>query len=141
MGLTHLEVNFFMFSHIVSCHSYSKKGGGGGKDRSLQKSIPENARKLPWDEIEMINEDWENTEQTSAMWVIISQARWNELLNILQEYPEIAHIRSEDGRGPMWWAHEHGRPRMVQALKELGVSEDRSDVNGVKPTDISKLRK
>jgi dolichyl-diphosphooligosaccharide--protein glycosyltransferase len=89
----------------------------------------------------MINEDWENTEQTSMMWEIIANARWHELVTMLQEYPEIAHIRSEDGRGPMWWAHEHGRPKMVQVLKGLGVSEDRSDVNGVKPTDISKLRK
>jgi dolichyl-diphosphooligosaccharide--protein glycosyltransferase len=75
------------------------------------------------------------------MWEIIADARWSELVTNLLEYPEIAHIRSEDGRGPMWWAHEHGRPKMVQILKSLGVSEDRSDVNGVKPTDISKLRK
>jgi dolichyl-diphosphooligosaccharide--protein glycosyltransferase len=96
-------------------------------------------QKLSWDQIEMLNEDWENNEQTSRMWEIISHGEWSEFVGLLQEYPEMAHIRSEDGRGPMWWAHEHGRPRMVDVLRQVGVSEERSDVKGIKPNDISSL--
>ena len=61
------------------------------------------------------------------LWELISQGQARELFSLLQEYPELAHIRSEDGRGPMWWAHEYKRPRMVEVLKQLGVSEDRKD--------------
>ena len=86
----------------------------------------------------MINEDWENTEKTSLMWELISGANLVEMVATLQEFPELAHVRSEDGRGPMWWAHEYKRPRMIQILKNLGVSEDRTDANGVKPTDLAR---
>jgi dolichyl-diphosphooligosaccharide---protein glycosyltransferase len=88
----------------------------------------------------MINEEWENNEKTSMMWEIIKDAEIQEFVSLLQEHPELAHIRSEDGRGPMWWAHEYGRPHMVGILRQLGVSEDRTDSNGIKPTDISHSR-
>jgi dolichyl-diphosphooligosaccharide--protein glycosyltransferase len=85
----------------------------------------------------MLNEDWEDNEKTSMMWEIMKDGNMYEFVALLQEQPELAHIRSEDGRGPMWWAHEYGRPRMVEILKQLGVTEDRTDSKGVKPTDIS----
>jgi dolichyl-diphosphooligosaccharide---protein glycosyltransferase len=88
----------------------------------------------------MINEEWENNEKTSMMWEIIKDADIQEFMVALQEHPELAHIRSEDGRGPMWWAHEYGRPHMVGILRQLGVSDDRTDSKGIKPTDISHSR-
>ena len=117
----------------------SKKGGGKKERKQRPASGTSKFSKLPWDQIDLLNEEWENTEQTSVMHMIISQGSWEDFVNILQEYPELAHIRSEDGRGPMWWAHEYSRPRMVDVLRQVGVSEDRSDVNGIKPKDISKL--
>ena len=71
------------------------------------------------------------------MWEVIKDANIYEFVELLQDQPELAHIRSEDGRGPMFWAHEYGRPKMVDILKQLGVSEERTDKDGVKPTDIS----
>jgi dolichyl-diphosphooligosaccharide--protein glycosyltransferase len=90
--------------------------------------------------IDMINEDWEDNERTSMMWELIKDAEIQEFVSILQEHPELAHIRSEDGRGPMWWAHEFGRPSMIGILRKLGVKEDRTDAKGVKPTDITHSR-
>lgn len=87
----------------------------------------------------MLNEDWGNTDQTSLMWEIISNGQWQDFLSALSEDPLLAHVRSEDGRGPMFWAHEYGRPHMVRALKQMGVSEDRSDAKGIRPVDISTL--
>jgi dolichyl-diphosphooligosaccharide--protein glycosyltransferase len=86
----------------------------------------------------MINEDWENSDQTSLMWEVISNGKLGEFVEVLQEYPELAHVRSKDGRGPMWWAHENKRPKMINVLQQLGVSEDRTDAKGVKPTDLSR---
>jgi dolichyl-diphosphooligosaccharide--protein glycosyltransferase len=101
----------------------------GGERRSFQK--------LPASAIDLINEDWEDNEKTSMMWEIIKEAEIQEFASVLQEHPELAHIRSEDGRGPMWWAHEYGRPQMIKILRQLGVSEDRTDSMGIKPTDIT----
>ena len=95
--------------------------------------------KLGPEEIDMINEDWENNEMTTLLWELISQDRVQELLQVLYETPQLAHVRSEDGRGPMWWAHEYGREDVVTILKTIGVSEERKDENGITPLDISKL--
>ena len=77
----------------------------------------------------MINEDWDNTEMTTLMWEVISRGDYNELAGLLEEQPGLAHIRSEDGRGPMWWAYEFGRTKMIDLLKQAGVSEERTDRN------------
>ena len=37
----------------------------------------------------------------------------------------------------MFWAHEYGGKGMIKALRQLGVSDQTTDANGVKPTDIS----
>lgn len=87
--------------------------------------------------IEEINKEWDDTEKTGMMWEIIKNMEPNEFMNILSTYPEMAHIRSKDGRGPMFWAHEYGRKGMIQVLRKLGVSEDKEDANGIKATDIT----
>lgn len=116
----------------------SNKGGSPPSD--VLKSNEKSFRKLSPGTIDLINEEWEDNEKTSMMWEIIKGAEVQEFVAILQEQPEMAHIRSKDGRGPMWWAHEYGRPQMVSILRQLGVSEDRTDSKGVKPTDISHSR-
>merc|ERR1712194_341508 len=62
---------------------------------------------------------------------IIKNAKHEEFMTILSTAPELAHIRSKDGRGPMFWAYEYNRLGMIQILQKLGVSEDRVDVNGI----------
>ena len=56
---------------------------------------------------------------------------------VLENQPAYAHVRSEDGRGPMWWAHEHGRKQIVKLLKSHGVSEKVKDKDGMKPLDMA----
>ena len=60
----------------------------------------------------------------------------NDLAELFAQTPAFAHIRSSDGRGPMWWAHEHGRPYIVKLLKSYGVSEKLRDKNGMTPLDF-----
>jgi dolichyl-diphosphooligosaccharide--protein glycosyltransferase len=86
----------------------------------------------------MINEDWVDNEMTSMMWELISQGQLAELADTLKNYPQVAHLRSEDGRGPMWWAYEHKRPRIIEMLKKLGVSDERTDQNGIRAKDVGK---
>lgn len=53
--------------------------------------------------IQQLNRKWENSEQTSALWELISKNRVRELMDVLAQAPELGHLRSADGRGPMWW--------------------------------------
>jgi len=94
-------------------------------------------RRVPDETIEAINKEWVDTEKTGMMWELIKTPESEEFMQVLSTHPEIAHIRSKDGRGPMFWAHEYGRKNMIRVLKKLGVSEDRLDANGIKPTDIT----
>lgn len=86
--------------------------------------------------IREINQVWENTEATSLLYEMIVSKQIEELSMLLQDQPEYAHVRSKDGRGPMWWAHEHGRPYIIQLLKKHGVSEKLRDRDGISPLDL-----
>ena len=70
------------------------------------------------------------------VWELISQGNLKQLAEVLENHPKVAHLRSEDGRGPMWWAYENKRPRMIELLKKLGVSDERTDQDGIRAKDI-----
>lgn len=112
-----------------------RKQAGESSPEKKKKRI----KKLPPDEIDLMNnpEAWGNNAMTTAAWQIIHENDIRGLRDLLLERPEAAHVRSQDGRGPMWWAHEYGRTDMVKILTKLGVRDDLGDVNGVKPTDLS----
>ena len=80
---------------------------------------------------------WENNEITTLLWQLISEGQVEGLKQLFQQSPESPHVRSEDGRGPMWWAHEYGQDSIVDLLKSVGVTEDRKDKDGVTPLDLS----
>merc|ERR1712161_84403 len=93
------------------------KKGRPASEESLEKSVAQNKdgfKRLPDEAI----------------------AEREEFMSVLSSHPELAHIRSKDGRGPMFWVHEYGRSGMITVLRKLGLSEERTDANGVKPTDI-----
>jgi dolichyl-diphosphooligosaccharide---protein glycosyltransferase len=115
----------------------NKKGSSGDAQPNAQpkRTRPE---RLSDEKIEMINEHLENDPTTTILWEMISQNRAKEIWDYIIANPEAPHKRSEDGRGPMWWAHEYGHPRIIELLRNLGVSETRKDLNGITPLDISK---
>ena len=95
--------------------------------------------KLPEDAIDTINEVWEDNEITSTIYGIIAADDFDSLRQLLSEMPEVAHVRSKDGRGPMFWAHEMGRSKMVKAFRKLGVRETVKDASGRTPIDLSRI--
>lgn len=126
---------------LTSSTSNSKMRGQIGEDEpptpsDIDERGDRKLKKLNKHDIDMINEDWEDTEETSMMWEIISNGMIREFIGLITEAPELVHIRSADGRGPMWWAHEYNRPKMIDVMKKLGVSEERKDVNGIRPLDL-----
>lgn len=111
-----------------------KPSSGGGEAASKEKQRP-----LDQEDIEIINENWENNQLTTLVWQLISENNIEQFAKLVKESPSMVHIRSEDGRGPMWWAHEYGRTEIVDILKKQGVSDKRKDEKGLTPLDVSKL--
>lgn len=74
-------------------------------------SATSGGQKVPWkpsrevspEVIEQLNKKWQDTEQTSALWTLISENRVRELMEVIGITPELGHLRSGDGRGPMFW--------------------------------------
>jgi dolichyl-diphosphooligosaccharide--protein glycosyltransferase len=89
-------------------------------------------------QIDEINKVWEDNPTTSMMWEIISNGHVKELIEMLTDYPELAHSRSADGRGPMFWAMEYGNEKIIRVLKKVGVSTTVKDAKGLTPLDLKK---
>jgi dolichyl-diphosphooligosaccharide--protein glycosyltransferase len=53
-------------------------------------------------QVDEIYNTWEDTEDTTLMWKLISSNQVEDLRLWLEEDPTVAFIRSRDGRGPMW---------------------------------------
>lgn len=84
---------------------------------------------------------WKDTSQLSMIWELIKQSDVYELSEWIESEPASAFMRSKDGRGPMWWAHEFGNGKIVSLLKSIGVPEDELDERGLSPLDISTVKR
>jgi dolichyl-diphosphooligosaccharide--protein glycosyltransferase len=116
-----------------------KKGHGAGENVNAGKKRQETKpARLTAEDIDKLNEDWTNDETTTVLWEIVSKGRIHDLKRFLMQMPHAAHSRSADGRGPMWWANEYGQQEVIDLLKSIGVSDDRTDSKGLKPADLAK---
>ena len=46
------------------------------------------------------------------------------------------HVRSSDGRGPLWWAYEYGHREIVDLLVSAGADESARDATGMLPNEL-----
>jgi dolichyl-diphosphooligosaccharide--protein glycosyltransferase len=104
--------------------------GAAEKPRQLQVLSP--------DEIDILNDEseWEDNKFSTELWKLISENKYSELMEVLSKSPGVAHIRSSDGRGPMFWAYENNRKEMINALKSMAVLDTRKDANGIMAKDL-----
>ncbi len=89
------------------------------------------------DQIRDINQRWEDNQITSNLFHLIQTNQVEMIEKALKNQPSYAHARSKDGRGPMWWAYEHGRKAVIKLLKSHGVSETLKDKDGIRPVDLA----
>ena len=116
--------------------------GEAPRRKNSDKDVPKGPpRKLTPEEIQMLNQRWENNDLTTTLWSLIAADEYDKLKSVFAANPHVPHVRSEDGRGPMWWAHEHGNTRLIKLLKKHEVSETLQDANGMTPLMISKVGK
>jgi dolichyl-diphosphooligosaccharide--protein glycosyltransferase len=99
---------------------------------------PTKLKKAGPEEIEELNKVWEDNEMTSLLWKLIASDDGNELTTLMMEYPQAIHMRSSDGRGPLFWAYEFGNEKFIKFLKRAGVREDVRDAKGMRPIDLLK---
>ena len=83
-------------------------------------------------------EYWANTAETTRMWELISSENVNELKQWIRSDPDVVHVRSEDGRGPLWWAYEYGNKKIINMLLEAGVDGTQQDSSGSIASDMRK---
>jgi ankyrin repeat protein len=57
---------------------------------------------------------------STAMWSIIDRGDSASLAKSLEADPNLVYVRSEDGRGPLFWAYEYERYDMVKILLDKG---------------------
>jgi len=86
--------------------------------------------------VDEIYNTWEDTEDTTLMWTLISNNQVDDLRMWLEEDPTIAFIRSRDGRGPMWWAFEKRNEDITKILMKSGVPHTDRDAKGLTPVDL-----
>ena len=86
--------------------------------------------------VDEIYNTWEDTEDTTLMWNLISNNQVEELRMWLEDDPTSAFIRSRDGRGPMWWAFEQRNEEITKMLMKAGVPHTDRDAKGSTPVDL-----
>jgi dolichyl-diphosphooligosaccharide--protein glycosyltransferase len=86
--------------------------------------------------VDEIYNTWEDTEDTTLMWTLISSNQVEELKLWMEEDPTVAFIRSRDGRGPMWWAFEQRNEEITKMLMKAGVPHTDRDSKGLTPVDL-----
>merc|ERR1712228_273716 len=84
---------------------------------------------------------WEDTEETSNLYELISQHNFDVLNQWFTSDSSIPFLRSKDGRGPMFWAYEFGHKDIIKLLKSMGVSDSQKDKDGYTAKDVIKNMK
>ncbi len=68
-----------------------------------EKKVWKPSRIVSEEEIRAVNSKWEDTEHTSLLWSLINQNAVKEFMDLVASEPLYGHLRSADGRGPMFW--------------------------------------
>jgi len=80
---------------------------------------------------------WENTAATTKMWNLIKYNDMAELQRWMATDKSVVYMRSDDGRGPLWWAYENKNKEAIALLKKFGAKETELDKFGKKPKDLA----
>lgn len=102
----------------------------------LEKLLKDLRAKLSPAEIDDANKNWDDTEETTMMWNLISEKSIAKITKWLSVDPIVGFMRSSDGRGPMWWAYENRYMEVAVILTKLGVSNTLKDKYGKTPIDL-----
>jgi dolichyl-diphosphooligosaccharide--protein glycosyltransferase len=86
--------------------------------------------------IKKVYNTWDDTDDTTRMWQLISSNNVIDLKAWLDVEPHKAFIRSKDGRGPMFWAFEQRNEEITKVLMKAGVPHTDRDSRGMTPGEL-----
>ncbi len=126
------------------CEACVKKGYGWSNEKNRCGGFANtkcNGKEIEMEEVEeedtTSNPSWKDTATTTKLWKLISGADYDGLKELLDENPSFAKVRSADGRGPLFWAHEYTQPRMTSLLSLKGADTKAKDKYGKTPDGIA----
>eukprot|EP00939_MAST-03C_sp_MAST-3C-sp1_P002343 g2343.t1 len=134
------EAEEYHEAYMAAMSGRRGQGGGEGKNSKKSRNKKRNkAKKRPASAAAGDNSEsspemkWQNTEDTTRLWKIIQSGDVELLEEAIDIEPYLVHVRSEDGRGPLFWAHERGNDAMVDLLISNGADPEAEDATGLKP--------
>jgi len=110
----------------------AKEGAAAAASKTSSVSVPKPTQA----EIDAVYNKYEDSDESTAMWQLVSQSNIAELEAWLEREPIMAYLRSSDGRGPMWWAFESRNQEIVKLLMKHGVPIKDTDNSGKTPVEL-----
>merc|ERR1719295_2384907 len=91
-----------------------------------------------WLPLLSISAEHQNTQETTLLWTLISTSQNMQLHGFIIEHPSVLMLRSEDGRGAIWWAWEYKNAEALAILAVNGVDlhYSQTDESGTKPFEL-----
>ncbi len=105
---------------------------------NIEKVTNQEKKVITDEEKKEIYSTWEDTPLTTLAWLLITTNDIEDLQRWLEKDQGAAWLRSEDGRGLMWWAYEASNQDAIDMLTEMGVPNTDKDKNkrGISPVDF-----
>jgi dolichyl-diphosphooligosaccharide---protein glycosyltransferase len=110
-----------------------------GSSESIQNDFLEKYTRPDQGTIDRVYGTFKDTDVSTALWSLIQQNRIVELKEWFLKDPTVPYTRSQDGRGPMWWAHEMRKSEIVKMLRSVGIPDTDKDAQGKTPADLLKV--
>jgi dolichyl-diphosphooligosaccharide--protein glycosyltransferase len=80
---------------------------------------------------------WKDTDESKKLKELILAGKLKAVKALLADNPAAAKIRSADGRGPLFWAYQSGKKKMIKLFKKHGADKKAKDADGNKPKDLT----
>ena len=84
-------------------------------------------------------EAFSNTHEKSQLWQLAHDNHVDSILRWMEVEPCLAKARTEDGRGPLFWAYEFQLKQLAEAFTSAGTDPNAKDTKGKRARDMTKL--
>ena len=81
---------------------------------------------------------WQDTEETAALKALIQKGDVDGVDKAIKAKPDIVHIRSADGQGPLFWSYAAKNKKIRKLLVKNGAQKDVTDKAGRTPKQAKK---
>lgn len=106
------------------------------RKKEQKRSLSQDEKRIQLQKRDERYNSWSDTEDTTTMWQLINSNDIAGFKSLLEADPNMAFVRSKDGRGPMWWSFEKRNEEITKLLMQVGVPHTDVDANGLTPMDL-----